>query len=262
MIHVKQIRGLVNNGSTRPMHAGLDSEKIPNALIKTKGNPQGTLALINEIICYHLALGVGIPMPQSGIAYVDETTIDLGNSVPEVSYGSCFYSEWISKATLPNRLTIAEVDDRGLFERIILFDHIIYNKDRNKGNLLITTSKGPKKLYAIDHTHVFKNQTIWDRFCLEQGMENNDYFDEDIIEQETYEIFFENSNLSLDSLLETAEELKRSFTDDLISHAINSVPDDWTIDSGDLVILRKYLEYRVSHIDDMCELISDWMKRR
>lgn len=67
------------------------------------------------------------------------------------------------------------ISNKETYEEIILFDQLIYNKDRNKGNLFISTGKGAKLLYAIDHTHVFKNATIWDSICFRQGISDNDY---------------------------------------------------------------------------------------
>ena len=70
MNHAQQVRDEVGNGSTCPKHAGFDNEDVLNALIKTKENPQGILALVNEIICYHLAIDAGIAMPKSSVALI------------------------------------------------------------------------------------------------------------------------------------------------------------------------------------------------
>lgn len=262
MNHVQQVRGEVGNGSTCPKHAGLDNEDVPNALIKTKGNPQGILALVNEIICYHLAIDAGIAMPKSGVALIDEDTDDLTGCLSRKDYGTCFFSQWIEKVSLPNKLTMSEVDNRGQFETIILFDHIIYNTDRNRGNLLITSKKGPKKLYVIDHSHVFKNQTIWDRYCLERGIEENDYKDETVFDANGYEMFTENATITQASLKEAAENLSRSLTQERVSCAINTVPADWPTQQENMLSLKKYLNYRISHLEEICEMISGKLKRR
>ena len=75
---MKQIYGLVGNGSTDPLFAGLEDGRVWDAVIKTKENPQGVLALANEIVAYKLAIAADIPMPVSGIAVIDSETDGQG----------------------------------------------------------------------------------------------------------------------------------------------------------------------------------------
>lgn len=258
--HVKQIYGLVGNGSTDPLYAGLEGGSVWDAVIKTKENPQGVLALANEIVAYKLAAAADIPMPASGIAIIDSETDGQG-LVTEASWGHCFYSERIDKAVIAIPSSLSSVRDPLLFARIILFDHLIYNKDRNLGNLLITIRRGVKKLYVIDHTHVFKNQTIWDAGCLRRGILENDYQDTAIMELNGYVGFTENARIDLDLLREAARVFETRYTSLMIDEAIENKPNDWTVRQDDLCALKEYLEYRVRHIDEICNVVDEWIRR-
>lgn len=101
------------------------------------------------------------------------------------------------------------VSNTDSYEKILLFDHLIYNKDRNKGNLLIYFGKGDKLLYIIDHTHVFKNQTIWDQNCLRQGMIENDFKDLEILNENRYEFFLLARKLLMSHYLVKQRYLKK-----------------------------------------------------
>lgn len=257
---VTQVYGLVGNGSTRPLFAGLEGGNVWDAIIKTKDNPQGVLAVVNEAIAYRLAIEVEIPMPASGIAVIDSET-DTQGLLSESSWGHCFYSERVEKAAIAIPSSLSNMCDALLFAKIILFDHLIYNKDRNRGNLLVTMRKGRKKLYVIDHTHVFKNQTIWDANCLRRGMNESDYRDTSIMDSNGYEGFTENARIDLDLLREAARVFETRYTASVIESAIDGIPDDWTVEQQNVSALKEYPTYRVKHIDDICIMIDEWMRR-
>lgn len=262
--YVYRINGVVGNGSTEPMRADLDDEDQTHVIIKTKNNPQGALAIVNELIAYELAVAVDLPIPVSGVALIDPTGMQKeSNLITAEDFGSCFYSTEICNAVILNESVVAMIENRDAFEKILLFDHLIYNKDRNLGNALMTTAKGPKVLYAIDHTHAFKNQTIWDAVCLHQGIDADDFLDEDILDgnEEVYSMFKSGGNITLESLRESSIVFKNAITSELIDETYDKIPSDWSVPNEDLLALKEYLLYRLGHIDDMCEMISNWMRR-
>ena len=75
------------------------------------------------------------------------------------------------------------------FVKILLFDHIIFNTDRNPGNLLVRFCKNDVSLKVIDHTHVFISQALWDASCLKRAMEENDLLDTKVLEYNSYLIW-------------------------------------------------------------------------
>ncbi len=263
LLHVDKIERHIENGCTEPFLAILNTggEKI-HAVIKTKGNIQGILTLINELVSYKLANAIGILMPDSGVATIDNQTMLEENILTDDDFGSCFYSKYIERASILNENIMDCISNKEAYEEIILFDHLTYNKDRNKGNLLISTGKGAKLLYAIDHTHVFKNATIWDSICFRQGISLNDYMDVGILEANGYGLFIRNKTINKDSLLRIAEKFKQVITKQLLDDIINSIPDDWKIPDKDLEALKIYLLYRVEHMNEMCEMIANYKEWR
>lgn len=264
MFHVDKIIKEMENGCTKPYEAKISKENGDQfyAIIKFKNNEQGVLTVINEIISYYLALSLEIVMPQSGVALVDELT-DFGEfNIDNSNFGCCFYSKEIEKATVLNKNIMKFISNDDSYEKIILFDHIVYNKDRNKGNLLISSGKGDKILYVIDHTHVFKNQAIWDKYCLQQGMNENDYNDTEILDYNEYDYFFDCKIITYNSLLDIAQHFKKIINENLLDEIFTKIPSDWFISSKDLMVLKKYLIYRSSKLDDICLLINRYIESK
>lgn len=262
VLHVDKVDRRIENGCTEPFLAVLNtgSDQI-HAVIKTKNNVQGILSVVNEWISYKLAIALEILMPESGIAQIDDNT-DTGNFVDKSDFGNCFYSKYIQKASIPNENVMEFVANKDSYEKIILFDHLVYNTDRNKGNLLIFTGKGDKLLYAIDHTHVFKNQTIWDRQCLIQGIQANDFLNQDILVSNGYVYFFRSKNINLDTLKLQASVFMNILKKELLEEIVDSIPVDWKINKADLDALVKYLLYRSEHLYEICEMIAQYKEWR
>ena len=148
------------------------------------------------------------------------------------------------------------IENTDSFEKIILFDHLIYNADRNGCNLILSSKKREKVLYAIDHTHVFKNQAIWDAACLRRGMLEEDYYDNCIVERNVcYSLFGRRKAISLKSLLEVASEFESKINSSFIDEALSNLPSDWPIAEDSIEALREYLLYRAAHLRDMCRVI-------
>lgn len=263
MFHVEQIIKKVPNGCTKPFQAMLkEGQREIYAYIKLKNNEQGVLALINELISYNLALVLDIPMPLSGIAIIDDATNFGEFEIDRSNFGHCFYSKAIDPATILNRQIMKYVSNNDSYEKIILFDHLVYNKDRNKGNLLIYLGANDKIIYAIDHTHVFKNETIWDRYCFKQGMSQNDYTDTQILERNKYDYFFTSKKITYNSLLEQAEIFKERISETLFDKIFMKIPKDWNANTEDLEELKTYLLYRRDKLDDICLLISNYIENK
>jgi len=254
--HVDKVYGKIGNGVTEPLDACLDSGD--RVIVKPFNNIQGNLVLVNEYICYRLCTKLDIPIPKAGIALISERTECLCE--PPVysaeNYGYCYFSKRIDKVTIINRGIIPRITNKADFYKIILFDHLIYNKDRNRGNLLVTSVKNPK-LYAIDHTHVFKNQSIWDKNCLQRGMDSDDFNDLDIIKsnEKIYNYFWEYLNKDPAILLRLADEYKNKLNYTDLEMFINELPEQWHIPDEDALALKEYLIYRLNHMEDMCKLI-------
>lgn len=264
-LFVSKIIKQIENGCTQPLLALVSDGALEfPAVIKTRGNQQGILTLINEWICYRLACKVDLLMPNSGVAVINEesdTQLLQNRKNIQKDWGHCFYSGYIRKSTILNESIMQDIQNKEMYEKIILFDHIIYNKDRNRGNLLISTDKSVKRIYAIDHTHVFKNQTLWDKHCFHQGMRSNDYRDKDILEYNGYDLLFGSKEINEGTLMREVAIFKDNIKEQDLDQIFMSIPPDWQIEPENLLALKEYVLYRISHLDEMCKLIDEWKRR-
>jgi len=253
--HVDKVYSVIENGATEPLDALLGKDR---AIVKTFNNIQGNLTLINEYICYRLCVQLSIPIPVAGIAYIDEQTIDESPQkiiTPE-KFGPCFYSKRINKAAILISSIIDYIINKEDINKIVLFDHLVYNKDRNKGNILIETGK-TISMYAIDHSHVFKNECIWDRWCFERGMRNRDYNDTDIIDsnRDVYDLFWQNKSRDREILLNLTDVFKKRISYNLLDEIISELPIEWEISKENLTALKDYIMYRLEHLNDIVDII-------
>lgn len=159
----------MNIGITKPKYAILDDGS--QIVVKLSHGPEGNLVLFNEYLCYRLAILVDIPMPHCGVCIMDENTeIFDSNIASSNNYGCAFYSTFMPKTTKLLSSIINLIKNKDIFIKVLLFDHIIFNRDRNEGNLLVRFYKDNILLKVIDHTHVFINGAIWDSSCLSNAM--------------------------------------------------------------------------------------------
>ncbi len=261
-MHVKEIIEPMTNGVTNPFHCIVDTGEY--AVVKTFNNIQSNIVLINEFICYELALCVNLPIPESGVCLINEETIGLDKLVEEDNnkekIGPAFYSKRIDKVTVLTGLKMVDlIENKQDILKVIVFDHLIYNSDRNKGNLIFCFKKKNIFMYVIDHTHVFNKQCLWDRYQLEQCIEGNDYLDTAIIEKNSllYSMFFQREEMPLSKLLEISKEYKEKINEEKLREIICRVPREWNLSSDDGEMLIKYLLYRLDKLDDMCKIIYE-----
>jgi len=71
-LHVDKVLGKVGNGCTEPLNAILSSGQ--RVIIKPFNNIQGNLVLVNEYISYRLCKKLDLPIPEAGIAIIDNKT--------------------------------------------------------------------------------------------------------------------------------------------------------------------------------------------
>lgn len=188
---IQQLCNNISIGSTEPIFAIL--EDGTQAIVKLKNGPEGNLVLFNEYLCYRLAILLDIPMPHSGICIMNEKTEIQDAGIADASnYGQAFYSTFMPKTTKLISTIIGRINNKEDFIKVILFDHVIFNSDRNPGNLLVSFYKDNISLKVIDHSHVFINQALWNSSCLERAMKENDLSNTKILEYNRYlyDMFF------------------------------------------------------------------------
>ena len=144
-----------------------------------------------------------------------------------------------------------------IFYSLLLFDHIIYNKDRNIFNLLTTYTKTDISFRLIDHSHVFKNETLWNAHCFKIGMTDFDITDIDIVTSnyDLYSMFLHSMNFSKEKLYNSREIFKTSINEFMLRSIINEIPPEWGLNRKDSDALIEYLLYRLDNITPICDTI-------
>jgi hypothetical protein len=264
-INEPKIIRLCNNikiGSTEPKFAVL--EDGTQVITKLMNGPEGNLVLFNEYLCYRMAILLDIPMPRSGICIFDENTEIQDEEIADArNFGKAFFSEYMPKVTKLLPTIVGKIKNKEDFIKIILFDHVIFNTDRNPGNLLVRFYKDDILLKVIDHTHVFINQTFWDANCLKRAMEENDLLETKVLEYNNYlyEMFFHNILITREMLQSESLVFKNKISSDIILELIGSVPDEWKPRQVDIDMLVEYIMYRIKNLDIIISTIMTYIRK-
>lgn len=257
---VDEIISYVGTGICRPYFAKIGDT---NVVLKTYNNIESNRVLANELVCYNIAKKLNLPIPDAGICIVDEKTkISKEISFSDECYGIGFYSTRINKATratLTSNIIQNYISNKADIIRIILFDHLIYNKDRHLSNILLDMSKD-KKIYIIDHSHVFNIGCLWDCYQLQRFIDEEDYKSTEILgnNKESYEKFFEAIDIDYKLLYEHSKDFQSRLNRKYFSSIVNSLPDEWGISKTDKDKLVEYLCYRLNNLDYMCNMIGSF----
>lgn len=260
-MHIAQIHYNMNIGITEPKYATLDDGS--QIVVKLSHGPEGNLVLFNEYVCYRLAILMDIPMPYCGICVMDERTEVFDPDIASSdNYGYAFYSTFMPKTTKLISSIIGLMKNKEIFIKVLLFDHIIFNKDRNEGNLLVQFYKDDVSLKVIDHTHVFINGAIWDGNCLKIAMKENDLLSTDVLEynERLYSMFYRNISITKEVLNQTGREFKNKINCDTIKKFIEECPQEWRPAMESENVLIEYIMYRINHLDVIISTIINYIK--
>ena len=241
-------------GSTSPFILNCGSEAY---VAKVYDEELENKHLINEFVCYKLALLMDIPIPKAMLIRIDTSMIE---SVPDLRnrkvksnllYGSKLIEPAQPNITPPLLEKITNIED---IPSIILFDQIIYNNDRsqNDGNLIINYKA--KKIYALDHSHVFKDGLIWNQHTLDVINSEEKYLI-DNFHGKYYKMLLRYVNGH-----EPFGKIKKRLsliTEDDISLIIDSIPLEWEIVKEDAAALKRFLIHRITNVDEIFRQIQD-----
>lgn len=246
----------VTNGGTKPfLLMGEDGNQY---YTKFKENPESPRILINEYVCAQIAEVFEIPKANNALIEISQEFIEVfGEEVeehieemptPGIHFGSLKIDR-VFPITSSEAILSAENPD--CIPTILLFDHLIGNRDResNAGNILI--SENPKKIYAIDHTEAFEIGPLWDATQLNHRIDTPitpydidghvySKWIEHIKDPYPFSAFFDN--------------LSR-LTDDVLWNIIDKTPVEWLITDEEKEKLFQYLAFRRDNIHPLPELL-------
>lgn len=260
---VKEVIKFIGNGITEPLLCKLEDERY--VVFKRLKNIESSRVLANEYVSYHIAKILSLPIPNAGCAVIDSNTFISDQVLSEFNNGKellglGFYSELREKVTqLTTTAQLESVINKSDIPRIIAFDHLLRNEDRNPGNLLVDMKKGDKLITIIDHTHVFYIGPMWDkvqleRMRIERDVEtNNIVIKNDVI----YNVMIEHYGLNYEELIIICNDFRNSITNERIKEIIESIPNEWNISDEDKSELCRYICYRLDELPYMIKLLCE-----
>lgn len=268
---MKEVTKLIERltASTDPFQAIMETKHV---YVKTFGSRWTNRILINEFICLRIAQAVGLTIPNGGICIINGNT-DTDDVIDDIGYdefieGIAFYSEKIDSVnpSIKSINVVKNMVNKDEINYIILFDHLIYNIDRHKGNLLINYKNNSDGfiMYIIDHSHVFNLQHNWTSSGLQQLISNEDYKDKEILDlnyKEVYKYFYELGILNEKMLKVAAVNFKKIVTRELLNDIFEDIPKQWISNIEDLEKLKEYLLYRMNNIDYIVDMILNYENR-
>lgn len=239
-------------GATNPYLVECDNGK--KYVAKFCGNPDGKRVLINEYVSSSLGKLLDLPIPNFELANIDLSKFK--NDLPNINLidGTVFCSEWLEKVdAVPGYYILTKVANKYDAIKILIFDVIIGNNDRNPGNLLINFKNN--SLVAIDHSHVFIDQALWTEITL------NRLIGEKISISEMSRFNYNNlsqclnDNNYVDEIKKFVHKIKLIKKAD-IEKIVDSIPSDWDIKNNEKEALINFLMDRIKRIDEICNILS------
>lgn len=259
ILQISFVKSSVGNGITDPHYASIGSM---NCVIKSINNPESHLALFNEYIGYCIGSKLGLTLPKFGFAIIHEDTeFEDGVEMELFNCGSiCFYTEVVEKVALLNSPNQLKQANKKELIAIVIYDCLICNKDRNRGNLLLQKLKGqPLLIYPIDYTHAFELQVVWD--CLQLARFVNTPFEKIdlnlVVDQFIHTRIKESHLFYAEEVSEIADYFKRTLELVDLNSIISCIPTQILkkISETDLNLFKEFMYLRFSSIDEINSFI-------
>lgn len=260
VLQIQEIQEIVEVGITMPVRCIL--ENGISAIVKYMRNPFGQQVLINEYIGAKIAEEIGLSIPEYGICYMSRQVIldtNFNEELDENNYGYGFFSKIYSKTVPPTRNFLSEVVNKET-EKVILFDHVVNNCDRHKGNLLIQLNE-TCRLYFIDNSHIVIDRENDGIDLTREGilshkvMQNNEC---------VYELLCSGIGYSEERVRLEVQRIKQKVSDRFLDNILCEIPDEWTesIENGKIELMLECIKKRVALLEDISEMIIKERRNR
>jgi len=252
----------IKNGVTKPYIINCSGDEY---VVKFLENPEGHKALINEFVCAKLAKLVNLPLAEPVLINVsDEFLIDHGEELNQsignqIQPGIHFGTKKIKKVVPINSTSIVKrASNKNIIASIILFDHIICNKDRdsNGGNLIYDFKQ--EEIVVIDHTHAFDIGPIWNSHQLKIRIgETIEPFDMTGYLYNKLIPFIDGYNPFADVLYYLG-----LVNEDHLMDIMYEIPNSWDISNEEKEVLTEYLMDRIKRrgeiLDYLKPVLPNW----
>ncbi|WP_312737426.1 HipA family kinase [Stenotrophomonas sp.] len=154
MLQIVEILGRSTQGVTRPFLCRCEDD----ALYYVKGASAGKRSLICEWMAGHLAIALGIRIPQFAIASADQALLDLDAEGRDLGAGYAFASRVVSNL---NEITFSSIGSvpPNVRRDVLIFDWWVRNGDRSLtergGNPNLFWEAATNGLVTLDHNQAF-----------------------------------------------------------------------------------------------------------
>ncbi len=203
---------------------------------KVRGNPQGDIILVNELLTARLAVLVGAPCPEGRLVHVGPEILQtVRGEIPELARstpGACFGRTYIEGSINPTEAICRDATNRSRLAGLV----VLYVWTRNtdwKGEHLLWRVSGDSapEVFGFDHGHCFDYQ--WDRSITQKANE----VDLAARLSSAPQVVSVVSRADLDPFLDAMEAL----TQTEIDAVVDDVPAEWGVGSEELAALAEYL---------------------
>ncbi|PCF78149.1 HipA family kinase [Staphylococcus delphini] len=249
-----EISDYMHKGVTEPVRCYIGDKRV---IAKYVHNDEGFISLFNELLGYHLAIHFGVRSPKFGVAIFDQTITKNKVGKNYINKTLFTYTELIDKVlpiSSPKMLNkIAEEE----IINLLLFDIFIYNKDRNKGNIVVAM---PLCLYPIDYTHILPGGCIWP-----DEIKNREYTIDDIIHDMFtngyYQYLIENKVFENDLITECGKIFIKKFESLNEQEIIDKLPQALTnqLSEDNYFLLFEYFEYMKQNFEFAIEKLKRYI---
>lgn len=261
-MNLLSIKTSIGAGVTKPHLVSL-SDNL-NYILKFPGNPEQEKALISENICHELAKRLDLPVLPKAIVEINFSNVDqveLLAADVEKKPGKGFATLFCKDANIINDPELIMMSNNKFdFLNIFIFDILIGNFDRNRGNLLYDDKF--KKILIIDHTHVFAIGPIFRSKELNELKNKKFSLGCDAINKFSLKLFYDLKNKRIfnsleqrNKLTEFLSKIKAIKKNDLIK-IIKDTQTIWYFSDNDVESLIEFLFSRFKRIDEVIKLLK------
>lgn len=258
---VEELFDIKDIGVTMPVVCRINNGV--SVVAKYMRNPFGQQVLINEFIGSCLADYFDLNIPPYGICNLSEDVIintNMNEEIDKTNAGPCFFNEYYSQS-VPVSKRFASTVKRGEVEKLVLFDHLICNHDRHKGNLLISNKPNNNEMIVIDHSHIFGSSSVYPltKNSLLQETKINKILDGTVMRDnaELYKSLFNYVGFDEYELGIQARILEKVYSKVDFLNIFSLLPEAWTLNIKNDILtgIVELINARVEKIDRICEVI-------
>ncbi len=254
LINIVEIKNKLGNGSTTPFVVWCDDGQT--YIVKFPGNEQGVKTLVNEFIASNLCEYLELPIFNYNLIkvkmsdYNDKTKNEI-IPLEGTAFGTLYNDNAL---TILNSGMISKASNKNDAIKILIFDLLIGNFDRNNGNLMIDSIS--KKIFMIDHTHIFGLGTIWDEFQLPRLIDEK--FDVNNLNKFNFNNIIQSIKIDEEFNNELNKFIKKvkNINKDFINNIMKNIPDDWNVLDREKHLLVDYIYKRFNRVDEILDLLN------